>query len=522
MATETTLVNPLREGLRLQRTPEPCVMVIFGASGDLTRRKLVPALYNLTRERLLAPNFAVVGVARRPIGTDAFREQMKSGINAFSRVRPVQENVWESFSQGIYYHQTEFNDDEGYERLRELLDSIDRERGTAGNRVFYLATAPSNYGEIAQKLSEHGLVNRPAPGSKEEGPWHRIIVEKPFGHDFESARNLNDELSAVFAERQIFRIDHYLGKETVQNILVFRFANGIFEPIWNRRYVDHVQITVAESIGVEGRGGYYEESGALRDMVENHMLQLLALTCMEPPVSNDATGVRDEKVKLLHAIRPIRPEDVNKYTVRGQYGPGTSGGHIIPGYREEKGVEPRSTTETFVAMKLFIDNWRWADVPFYLRTGKGLPKRVTEVAIQFKPAPQLLFGQAGESLEPNVLALQIQPDEGISIKFGSKVPGPTVQIRAVNMDFRYGTYFGVEPPEAYERLLLDCMLGDSTLFTRRDETEVAWSLITAIMQGWAMSPPPEFPNYDAGAWGPERAHEFMARDGRTWRRLRSR
>jgi len=522
MATETTLVNPLREGLRLQRTPEPCVMVIFGASGDLTRRKLVPALYNLTRERLLAPNFAVIGVARRPIGTENFREQMKGGINEFSRVRPVQENIWNSFSQGIYYHQTEFHDDEGYERLRELLDQVDCERGTAGNRIFYLATAPSNYVEIAHKLNEHGLVRRPAPGSKDEGPWQRIIVEKPFGRDLESAVQLNDQLSSVFAERQIFRIDHYLGKETVQNILVFRFANGIFEPIWNRRYVDHVQITVAESIGVEGRGGYYEESGALRDMVENHMLQLLALTCMEPPVSNDATGVRDEKVKLLHAIRAIHPEDVNKFTVRGQYGPGVSGGHSIPGYREEKGVEPRSSTETFVAMKLFIDNWRWAGVPFYLRTGKALPKRVTEVAIQFKPAPQLLFGQAEESLEPNVLALQIQPDEGISLKFGSKVPGPTVQIRAVNMDFRYGTYFGVEPPEAYERLLLDCMLGDSTLFTRRDETEVAWSLITAIMQGWAMSPPPMFPNYDAGAWGPERAHEFMARDGRTWRRLRSR
>ena len=330
------------------------------------------------------------------------------------------------------------------------------------------------------------------------------------------------QLSNVFAERQIFRIDHYLGKETVQNILVFRFANGIFEPIWNRQYVDHVQITVAESIGVEGRGGYYEESGALRDMVENHMLQLLALTCMEPPVSNDATGVRDEKVKLLQSIRPIHPEDVNKFTVRGQYSAGAVGSNTIPGYREEKGVDAHSTTETFVALKLFIDNWRWAGVPFYLRTGKALPKRVTEVAIQFKPAPQMLFGQAGEQLEPNVLALQIQPDEGISLKFGSKVPGAAVQIRAVNMDFKYGTYFGVEPPEAYERLLLDCMLGDAALFTRRDETEVAWSLITAVMNGWAMSPPPMFPNYEAGSWGPERAHEFMARDGRTWRRLRAR
>ncbi len=519
---ETTVVNPLREGLRLQRTPEPCVMVIFGASGDLTRRKLVPALYNLTRERLLPGGFTVVGVARRPIGNDTFRDQMRAGINEFSRVRPVQDTVWENFSQGIYYHQSEFHDSDGYARLGELLDQIDRERGTCGNRVFYLATAPSNYSEIIRQLGEHGLARRPAPGVPDEGPWQRIIIEKPFGYDLESARELNNQLAEVFSERQVFRIDHYLGKETVQNILVFRFANGIFEPLWNRGYVDHVQITVAESIGVEGRGGYYEDSGALRDMVQNHMMQLVSLIGMEPPVSNDATGVRDEKVKVLHAIRPIHPEDVNKYTVRGQYGPGDVAGHPIPGYREEQGVASNSTTETFVALKFFIDNWRWAGVPFYLRTGKALPKRVTEVAIQFKPAPHLLFDRAAETMEPNVLALQIQPDEGISIKFGSKVPGPTVQIRSVNMDFRYGTYFGVEPPDAYERLLLDCMLGDSTLFTRRDEVEVAWALITAILEGWKMVAPTQFPNYDAGTWGPERAHELLARDGRTWRRLRTR
>jgi glucose-6-phosphate 1-dehydrogenase len=518
----TTITNPLREGLRIQRMPEPCVMVIFGASGDLTRRKLLPALYNLVRERLLPGGFTVVGVARRPIGTDAFREQMKSGINDFSRVRPVREAIWESFAQGIYYHQAEFHDPEGYARLKELLDQIDRERGTAGNRIFYLATAPSYYDEIIRHLGEHGLAHRAPPGGTDDHPWQRIIIEKPFGHDLDSARELNNELAEVFAERQVFRIDHYLGKETVQNILVFRFANGIFEPLWNRNFVDHVQFTVAESIGVEGRGGYYEESGALRDMVQNHMLQLLSLVCMEPPISNDATGVRDEKVKVLQAIRPIHPEDVDRFVVRGQYGPGEIGGRAIPGYREEQGVPPNSTTETFVAAKFFIDNWRWADVPFYLRTGKALPKRVTEVAIQFKPAPHLLFEQAADSMEPNVLALQIQPDEGISIKFGSKVPGPMVQIRSVNMDFKYGTYFGIEPPDAYERLLLDCMIGDSTLFTRRDEVEVAWSLISAIHEGWRLTPPPQFPNYAAGTWGPERAHDLLARDNRSWRRLRAR
>ncbi len=346
----TTVANPLREGLRTQRMPEPCVMVIFGASGDLTRRKLIPALYNLARERLLPGGFSVVGVARRPIGTDNFRAQVKTSVNEFSRVRPVREAIWDSYVQGVYYHQMEFGDAEGYLHLKELLDQIDAERGTAANRIFYLATAPSNYSEIIRQIGAFGLASRATPGGTDDHPWQRIIIEKPFGHDLESARELNNQLAEVFAERQVFRIDHYLGKETVQNILVFRFANGIFEPLWNRNYVDHVQITVAESIGVEGRGGYYEESGALRDMVQNHMMQLVSLIGMEPPVSNDATGVRDEKVKVLHAIRPIHPEDVNTFTVRGQYGAGDVAGRPIPGYREETGVPPHSATETFVAL----------------------------------------------------------------------------------------------------------------------------------------------------------------------------
>ncbi|MBX6771168.1 MAG: glucose-6-phosphate dehydrogenase [Chloroflexi bacterium] len=513
MWIETLEPSPLREGLRLERTPEPCVMVIFGASGDLTRRKLMPALYNLSRERLIPAGFTVVGFARRPIGTDGFRAAMLDGINQFSRSRPVQPAVWETFARGIHYHQSDFSDPDGFHRLRTLLETIDRERGTGGRRIFYLATPPSAYPEIVRQIGAAGL----AQPSEPEG-WARIIVEKPFGRDLATALELNRQIAEVFREDQVYRIDHYLGKETVQNILVFRFANGIFEPIWDRRYVDHVQITVSESIGMEGRARYYDETGALRDMVQNHLMQLLSLVAMEPPVAFDADAVRGEKVKVLRAIRPIPPSEVDRYVVRGQYGPGSVGAEDVPGYREEPGANPESRAETFVAMKLFIDNWRWADTPFYLRTGKRLPRRVSEIAIQFKRAPHLLFRRAAEDLEPNVLVLRIQPNEGISLRAAAKVPGPTIQIRSITMDFLYGLSFGEEQPEAYERLLLDCMLGDSTLFTRSDEVEAAWRLLTPMLEAWEDGPPPDFPNYAAGTWGPEAAHALIEEDGRRWRR----
>lgn len=514
MDVEALGPNPLREGLRLERTPEPCVMVIFGASGDLTRRKLIPALYNLSRERLIPPGFSVVAFARRDIGTERFRSAMLDGVNQFSRSRPAQPAIWETFAQGVYYLQSDFSDPTGYQNLGKLLDQIDRERGTAGHRVFYLATPPSAYSEIIQQLGSSGLAHPSGPGA-----WSRIIIEKPIGHDLESGTELNRQVAEVFSEDQVYRIDHYLGKETVQNILVFRFANGIFEPIWDRRYIDHVQITVSESIGMEGRARYYDETGALRDMVQNHLMQLLSLVAMEPPVAFDADAVRGEKVKVLHAIRPIHRADVPRYVVRGQYGPGSVGAESVPGYQGEPGATPNSSCETFVAMKLFIDNWRWADTPFYLRTGKRLPRRVSEIAIQFKRAPHLLFRQAAEGLEPNVLVLRIQPNEGIALRAGAKVPGPTIQIRSINMDFLYGLSFGVEQPEAYERLLLDCMLGDSTLFTRSDEVEAAWRLLMPILENWHERSTADIPSYPAGTWGPDAAHGLIEEDSRRWRRL---
>jgi glucose-6-phosphate 1-dehydrogenase len=507
--------NPLRHGLRADRTAPPNTVVIFGASGDLTKRKLVPALYNLALERLLPAEFAIVGFARREVGDEAFRRQMHEGINSFSRNRPADPAVWESFASGLYYHQANFTDLDGYRRLAEKLDEIDRARGTAGNRLFYLATPPDYFPDILANLGACGLT---AQGQDGRG-WSRVVIEKPFGRDLETARELNRQAHAVLDEAQIYRIDHYLGKETVQNILVLRFANGIFEPLWDRRYVDHVQITVSESVGVEGRAGFYETAGVIRDIIQNHMLQVMTLVAMEPPVAFEATAVRDEKVKVLRAIRHIEPDQVNRYTVRGQYGPGSANGKRVPGYRQEPGVAPGSVVETFAAFKFYVENWRWAGVPFYLRSGKRLPRRVTEVAIQFKQPPLALFDHdATAGLGPNVLAMRIQPDEGISLRFGSKVPGPAAQIRSVTMDFRYGALFGGEPPEAYERLLLDCMLGDSTLFARADEVETAWEIITKILEGWAASPPPDLPNYPAGSWGPEAADQFIEADGRAWRR----
>lgn len=489
-------------------------MVIFGATGDLTHRKLLPALYNLALEHPLPAGFSVVAFARRPYTTDEYRQQALESINQYSRQKPVNPQVWESFASGIYYLQADFNDPRGYEKLNNLLNLLDHERGTGGNRIFYLSTPPSQYPEIIQRLGAAGL-NRSRKG------WTRIIIEKPFGHDLASAKELNRQVGKVFKEEQVYRIDHYLGKETVQNILVFRLANGIFEPVWNRRYVDHVQITVAENIGLEGRAHYYEESGAIRDMVQNHVLQLLSLVAMEPPIAFDANAVRDEKVKVLHALQPLTGQDVLTHTIRAQYGPGwLSTGQQVVGYRQEPGVSPFSITETYVALKVFIDSWRWAGVPFYLRTGKHLPRRVSEIAIQFKQAPLMLFkrSEAHGQVEPNVLTLRIQPDEGISLKFGAKVPGTEMQIRSVNMDFFYGSSGFREQPEAYERLLLDCMLGDSTLFTRRDEVEAAWTFIQGILDAWREEPPEVILTYESGTWGPQAADEFIWRDGRRWRR----
>jgi glucose-6-phosphate 1-dehydrogenase len=506
--------NLLHEGLQVERMAAPNAFVIFGASGDLTRRKLVPALYNLELDGLLPNNFAVLGMARSPMSDEDFRKQLLEGVNTFSRNKPVEPQVWDAFASRLHYCSGDFKDASAYENLRKALDAVDREHGTAGNRLFYLATAPEFFPVIVKHLGEAGLNQPPARG------WVHIIVEKPFGRDLASARDLNRTLRSVFGEDQIYRIDHYLGKETVQNLLVFRFGNGIFEPLWNRNYVDHVQITVAESVGVEGRGGYYDRAGVLRDMIQNHMLQLLTLVAMNPPVAFDANAVRDEKVRILRAIRPIAPEAVGRFVVRAQYRAGSVGGKPAPGYRQEPDVAPDSQTETFVALNLFVDDWRWAGVPFYLRSGKRLPRRSTEIAIQFRQVPLSLFaGHSDDAIEPDSLAMNIQPDEGISLRFNSKLPGTSLQVRPVHMDFRYGTSFGVPAPEAYERLILDCMLGEAALFTRDDEVEAAWTFVDRIREGWGLQDQKELPTYEAGTWGPGEAHELLDRDGRRWRRL---
>ena len=506
-----TTVNPLREGVRLERTADPCTVIIFGASGDLTKRKLVPALYRLTQQRLLPAEFAIIGFARSPMSHDDFRAKMKDAISTYSEDKQVDEQVWDSFAKGIFYVAGDVNNAAAYQEISKLLDQIDRERGTAGNRVFYLSTSPSLYAEAIQQLGKAQLAKPDNKG------WTRIIIEKPFGHDLASAKELNIEVAKVFDEEQVYRIDHYLGKETVQNLMVFRFANGIFEPVWNRRYVDHVQITNAEAIGVEGRGGYYDTAGVLRDMIQNHVFQVLSLVAMEPPISLGANAVRDEKIKAMQAVRPIPADKVNEFVVRGQYSAGAVAGKAAAGYREEKDVAANSQTDTFAAVKLYFDNWRWADVPFYLRSAKRMPKRVSAIAIQFRTAALHLFKSAEQEMEPNVLVIRVQPDEGITLRVGAKVPGQVTRIRWVNMDFRYGASFGVASPEAYERLLLDCILGDSTLYARRDMTERGWEIVMPILDAWQASKE-EIPKYEAGTWGPAESEELIERDGREWRR----
>lgn len=494
-----------------ERKPlEPCSIVIFGASGDLTARKLIPALYHLFKEKLMPSAFRVIGFARREKTDASWRQELRAALDQFSRTKPVDDKIWHAFAENIFYCQGDLTDDAAYKKLEAQLTSFGH-GPLRENLLFYLAISPSQFGEVVEQVHRADLLH------KEGGAWQRIVVEKPFGRDLASAHALNRELTLYAHEQQVFRIDHYLGKETVQNILMFRFSNSIFERLWNRESVDHVQITVGEKLGVGERGGYYEEAGALRDMVQNHMLQVLSLIAMEPPLSLEAESVRDEKVKLLKSVRALTPEDVAKQVVRGQYFAGIVGGEVRPGYRQEPKVKTDSNVETFVALKLFIDNWRWSGVPFYLRTGKNLPASASEVRIQFRPTPHVLFAaQCGKQIDANALTLRLQPNEGISLRFNGKVPGTTIGARPVRMHFSYDSEFGAYTPEAYERLLLEAIAGDATLFIRRDEVETAWQIVDSIRAGWDGKPLTNREFYAAGTWGPIAADDLLAQLGHTW------
>lgn len=508
--------NPLiEENSAAAKTAAPCIMVIFGATGDLTGRKLLPALYNLARDGQLPTHFACVGFARRDKTHQVFRDEMRAAIDQFSRSKPIEDLLWENFSQQLFYHRSEFDQDEGYDALRRFLQELDRKFDTKCNRVFYLSTQPSYFPIIIEKLHAHQLIHNPADP---QNGWSRVIIEKPFGHDLKSAIALQQNISKYLDESQVYRIDHYLGKETVQNLLVFRFSNPIFESVWNNRYVDNVQITVSEEIGIGSRGRLWEESGMLRDIVQNHVMQLLSLVAMEPPASLAAHAIHTEKVKVMESIRALPLKKLDEQAVRGQYGPGYINGAPVAAYRQEPNVSPTSEVETYVALELYLDNWRWSGVPFYLRAGKRMPKRVSEIAITFKQAPGCLFQASGQNIEQNTLVIRVQPDEGIAFKMNCKVPGLSNLIQPVKMDFRYGSYFGIAPPEAYERLLCDCMAGDSTLFARTDEVLASWRLLTPLLEHW-QSTPSNFPNYASGTWGPEAADKMIARHGRRWRLL---
>jgi glucose-6-phosphate 1-dehydrogenase len=520
----STAAGPASSETPSVRVREPFILVIFGASGDLTRRKLVPAVHNLFCEGLLPDAFAILGYGRSELDDEGFRGRMRDAVEACDGEAPNEED-WPDFARRLHYQQGDYDDPDGYRALGRRIEELAENGNLETNCLFYLATPPAAFVPVIDQLKESGLARRGAHGTGRGGsgepgdrrPWRRIVVEKPFGRDLESARDLNRRIGEAFVERQIFRIDHYLGKETVQNIMALRFANAIFEPIWNQKFVDHVQITVSETVGVEGRGSYYDHAGALRDIVQNHMMHLLCLVAMEPPLSLEPDPVRDEKIKVLRALRPAtRPADPGP-VVRGQYADGRLDGRDVPGFCREDGVDESSTTETYVAMKLCIDNWRWSGVPFYLRTGKRMPVRITEIGIHFRPIPRVLFNaDRVEPVQPNVLAIRIQPNEGISLRFQVKVPGPGLKIEPFQMDFSYAGAFNREPPEAYERLLLDAAAGESTLFTRSDEVEAAWALLDPFLKTWDEEAAGEIPTYPAGSWGPDEADELLAGGGREW------